>query len=110
MPLQWALAYHKSVSDGMHVFVGTLFPYAPSTVKNFETRCDGLSPALFLFTITGNCTFALSICMASTKRRYLLANAPWLAGSVIIMLCHLRKFTDITLCWVLYREPLDYIS
>jgi len=55
----------------------------PQILKNFETRCDGLSPALFLFTITGNCTFALSICFASMKRRYLLANAPWLAGSLL---------------------------
>ncbi|KAF9783466.1 PQ loop repeat-domain-containing protein [Thelephora terrestris] len=55
----------------------------PQILKNLETRCEGLSPALFLFTITGNCTFALSICFASTKRKYLLANAPWLAGSLL---------------------------
>ena len=50
-------------------------------VKNFETRCKGLSPALFLFAVTGNSTFALSICFASTKWKYLVANAPWLSGS-----------------------------
>ena len=51
-------------------------------MKNVETKCEGLSPALFLFTISGNSTYALSICFASMKMKYLLANAPWLAGSV----------------------------
>jgi len=55
----------------------------PQIMKNVETRCEGLSPALFLFAISGNSTFALSICFASMKKQYLLANAPWLAGSVL---------------------------
>jgi len=55
----------------------------PQILKNVETKCEGLSPALFLFAITGNGTYALSICFASMKTKYLLANAPWLAGSVL---------------------------
>ena len=72
------------------VFVGTLFPCTSFTVKNVETKCEGLSPALFLFAISGNGTYALSICFASMKAKYLLANAPWLAGSAIVM--SFRKF------------------
>ncbi|KAF9644909.1 PQ-loop-domain-containing protein [Thelephora ganbajun] len=55
----------------------------PQILKNIETKCKGLSPALFLFAMSGNGTYALSICSASTKTKYLLANAPWLAGSVL---------------------------
>lgn len=84
MPYQWALAYHRSVSD-FAAFIGTLFPCTPFTVKNFETECEGLSPALFLFAMSGNGTYALSIFFASTKRKYLLANAPWLTGSATVV-------------------------
>jgi len=55
----------------------------PQILKNVETRCEGLSPALFLFAISGNSTYGLSICFASMKTEYLLANAPWLAGSLL---------------------------
>jgi len=66
-------------------FSATLFVGAriPQILKNVETKCEGLSPALFLFAISGNTTFTLSICVVSTKMKYLLANAPWLAGSVL---------------------------
>lgn len=49
--------------------------------KNTETKCEGLSPALFMFTIGGNIFFVLSVCIASMEWRYLLINASWLAGS-----------------------------
>ena len=49
-------------------------------MKNFKTRCEGLSPALFYFAIFGNITYALSICAKSIDIEYLLANAAWLAG------------------------------
>jgi len=55
----------------------------PQILKNFKTKCEGLSPALFVFSISGNTTYALSICFASTEPRYLWANASWLAGSVL---------------------------
>jgi len=55
----------------------------PQILKNVETKCEGLSPALFLFAMSGNTTYALSICFASMKMKYLLANAPWLAGSIL---------------------------
>lgn len=50
------------------------------SVKNFTTRCEGLSPALFVFAITGNLTYAWSICAASMERDYLITNGSWLAG------------------------------
>jgi hypothetical protein len=51
-------------------------------VKNLKTRCEGLSPALFLFAILGNTTYALSICAESVERDYLIMNASWLAGEL----------------------------
>ncbi|CAE6533103.1 unnamed protein product [Rhizoctonia solani] len=53
----------------------------PQILKNRETKCEGLSLALFMFTITGNLTYVLSICVASLSSQHLLANASWLAGS-----------------------------
>ncbi len=52
----------------------------PVIVKNFQTRCAGLSPALFFFSIFGNVTYALSICAKSMDKDYLVTNASWLAG------------------------------
>jgi len=76
--LEWRSQILGWVSAAM--FLGAR---VPQIVKNIETRCEGLSPALFLFAITGNCTYSLSICFASMKRKYLLANAPWLAGCIL---------------------------
>lgn len=53
----------------------------PQISKNFETRCEGLSPALFLFAILGNLAYVLSICTKSMAMDYLITNASWLAGS-----------------------------
>jgi solute carrier family 66 (lysosomal lysine-arginine transporter), member 1 len=51
-------------------------------VKNFETKCHGLSPGLFIFGIMGNSTYALSICVSSMEMDHLIANASWLAGKM----------------------------
>jgi len=53
----------------------------PQILKNFKTKCEGLSMALFLFAIAGNVTYVLSICADSMDRQHLIANASWLAGS-----------------------------
>ncbi|KAJ6477360.1 PQ loop repeat-domain-containing protein [Mycena vitilis] len=55
----------------------------PQIAKNFHTRCEGLSPALFFFAIVGNLTYSLSIIAKSTDRDYLITNASWLAGSAL---------------------------
>ncbi|KAH7919065.1 PQ-loop-domain-containing protein [Leucogyrophana mollusca] len=55
----------------------------PQILKNTKTRCEGLAPGLFLFAIMGNTTYALSICVASMERNYLIRNASWLAGSAL---------------------------
>jgi len=52
----------------------------PNQAKNFSTRCEGLSPALFFFAIFGNSTYALSICAKSMDKDYLVTNGGWLAG------------------------------
>ncbi|KAG8744918.1 hypothetical protein FRC12_014711, partial [Ceratobasidium sp. 428] len=57
----------------------------PQILKNRETKCEGLSLALFMFTLTGNFTYVLSICVASMSNQHLLANASWLAGSGLTM-------------------------
>ncbi|KAJ7069758.1 PQ loop repeat-domain-containing protein [Mycena amicta] len=62
----------------------------PQILKNFQTRCEGLAPALFLFAIAGNVTYSLSILAKSTEREYLVTNASWLAGSALTV------FFDIT--------------
>ncbi|KIY45211.1 hypothetical protein FISHEDRAFT_49815, partial [Fistulina hepatica ATCC 64428] len=53
----------------------------PQILKNFKTRCQGLAPAMFFFSICGNVTYVLSICSASMAKDYLIKNAAWLAGS-----------------------------
>ncbi|QRV77695.1 PQ-loop repeat-containing protein 1 [Ceratobasidium sp. AG-Ba] len=57
----------------------------PQILKNRETKCEGLSLALFMFTLTGNLTYVLSICVASMSKQHLVANASWLAGSGLTM-------------------------
>jgi hypothetical protein len=51
-------------------------------VKNFKSRCAGLSPALFFFALFGNTTYALSICAKSMDKDYLIKNGGWLAGRI----------------------------
>ncbi|KAL4080814.1 PQ-loop-domain-containing protein, partial [Scleroderma citrinum] len=55
----------------------------PQIFKKFKTRCEGLAPGLFFFAILGNSTYALSICVTSLDRDYLIRNASWLAGTRI---------------------------
>ncbi|KAF7298993.1 hypothetical protein MIND_00847500 [Mycena indigotica] len=62
----------------------------PQILKNFQTRCEGLAPALFLFAIAGNLTYSMSIIAKSTEREYLITNASWLAGSALTV------FFDLT--------------
>ncbi|KAL0961426.1 hypothetical protein HGRIS_006372 [Hohenbuehelia grisea] len=74
----------------------------PQIFKNFKTRCAGLSPALFLFAIMGNATYALSICAKSMDRRYLILNASWLAGSALTI------FLDVfVLCQFMYYRTVE---
>lgn len=69
----------------------------PQIFKNPKTRCEGLSPALFFFSMFGNVTYSLSICSESMDREYLLTNASWLAGSALTV------FLDaIVLCQIFY--------
>ncbi|KAH6911387.1 PQ loop repeat-domain-containing protein [Coprinopsis sp. MPI-PUGE-AT-0042] len=60
------------------LFLGARIPQI--CIKKYQTRCEGLSPALFFFSILGNTTYALSICAKSMDKAYLLTNAGWLAG------------------------------
>lgn len=55
----------------------------PQIQKNRKTQCEGLSPALFLFAIVGNVTYAASIVTASQDWDYLVKNGGWLAGSAL---------------------------
>ncbi|TCD65269.1 hypothetical protein EIP91_002934 [Steccherinum ochraceum] len=52
----------------------------PQILRNLETKCEGLSPALFMFSIAGNTTYSLSILAASMDYHHLFANASWLAA------------------------------
>ncbi|KAI1793249.1 PQ-loop-domain-containing protein [Ganoderma leucocontextum] len=55
----------------------------PQIVKNLSTRCEGLSPFLFVYSISGNTTYFLSILAVSLKMKHLAVNAPWIAGSAL---------------------------
>lgn len=57
-------------------------------MKNFKTKCEGLSLALFLFAIAGNVTYVLSICTDSMDKRHLIANASWIAGKFFPTFVH----------------------
>jgi len=55
----------------------------PQIIKNYKTKCEGLAPALFFFCILGNATYAVSIIVTIRAWRDFVANASWLAGSVL---------------------------
>ncbi|KAG8844228.1 hypothetical protein FRB96_003232 [Tulasnella sp. 330] len=57
----------------------------PQIFKNAKTKCTGLSLGMFIFALGGNLTYVLSIVVASTSKRHLVANASWLAGSGLTM-------------------------
>lgn len=54
----------------------------PQIFKNRQTKCEGLSLALFLFAVAGNLTYVASILIKSTDREYLIESASWLVGSL----------------------------
>lgn len=56
----------------------------PQLFKNRETKCVGLSVALFIFAALGNVTQVVSIIAYSpVDHTYLLANSSWIAGSAV---------------------------
>ncbi|CAO1617831.1 unnamed protein product [Parajaminaea phylloscopi] len=54
----------------------------PQIFKNRQTKCEGLSLALFLFAVAGNVTYVASILIKSTGRDYLVESSSWLVGSL----------------------------
>lgn len=99
--MQWDRVYRKFVSrhcaESCTAFLTTLL-----LVKNFKTKCEGLSPALFLFAIAGNVTYALSICAASMEREYLVRNGSWLAGKYMVSIYSRKPNANIHLCGSLW--------
>lgn len=75
------IAEWKSQVLGWTSAVMFLGARVPQIMKNLSTRCEGLSPALFIFSIAGNTTYVLSILAASLDLHHLAVNAAWLAGS-----------------------------
>lgn len=53
----------------------------PQIVKNRETKCEGLSLALFVFAVVGNLTYVASILIKDMSRDYVIENLSWLIGS-----------------------------
>ena len=49
-------------------------------VKNFQTKCQGLSLSLYLFMIFGDSTHVLSTISQSLQKDDMLENVGWLAG------------------------------
>ncbi|GAW05703.1 PQ-loop-domain-containing protein [Lentinula edodes] len=87
----------------------------PQIIKNFGTRCEGLAPALFFFSILGNATYSLSICVKSMEKEYLVTNASWLAGSALtifldlVVLSQFSYFRYIALKRVVWILPAENI-
>ncbi|KAI8986226.1 PQ-loop-domain-containing protein [Trametes punicea] len=73
----------------------------PQIVKNLSTRCEGLSPFLFVYSITGNTTYAISILAASLNIKHIAANAPWIAGSALTV------FLDLFVLYQFFRFRLE---
>ncbi|KAI0670993.1 PQ-loop-domain-containing protein [Trametes maxima] len=73
----------------------------PQIVKNLSTRCEGLSPFLFVYSISGNTTYFLSILAASLDIKHLAANAPWIAGSALTV------FLDLFVLYQFFHYRLE---
>jgi hypothetical protein len=54
----------------------------PQIFKNRQTKCEGLSLALFVFSVAGNLTYCASILTKSTRKEYVVENMSWLVGSL----------------------------
>ncbi|KAI2639370.1 PQ-loop-domain-containing protein [Xylaria nigripes] len=55
----------------------------PQIIKNYrEKSCDGLALLFFLFSLTGNLTYGLSVFAYSQNSDYLIKATPWLIGSL----------------------------
>ena len=78
---QLARGYHKFVSLRCLAQIADETRLTCDLVKNLRTKCEGLSPALFLFSIAGNTTYVLSILAASIDLEHLVTNAGWIAGA-----------------------------
>lgn len=78
----------------------------PQIFKNRQTKCEGLSLALFLFAVAGNVTYVASIVIKSTDQEYLTESASWLVGSlgtIVLDFIVLGQF-------VAYREERQAIA
>lgn len=75
----------------------------PQIFKNRQTKCEGLSLALFVFSVAGNLTYCASILIKSTQREYVIENMSWLVGSLGTV------FLDFIVLgqFVHYREERD---
>lgn len=55
----------------------------PQIIKNYrKKKTDGLALLFFIFSVFGNLTYATSILIYSQDLEYVLANIPWLLGSL----------------------------
>ncbi|KAI1188151.1 PQ loop repeat-domain-containing protein [Nemania serpens] len=55
----------------------------PQIVKNYQNKsCEGLALLFFLFSLTGNLTYGLSVFSYSQDSDYLIKATPWLIGSL----------------------------
>ena len=78
-PLRPSASFHKLVRFFESSLAKTthtrLYP-----VKNFQTKCQGLSLSLYLFMIFGDSTHVLSTISQSLQKDDMLENVGWLAG------------------------------
>lgn len=74
--LEWRSQMLGYASAGLY-----LGSRVPQIAHNYKTRCEGLSLAMFFFSISGNVTYVASIFFKSLDKKYLIANVSWLIGS-----------------------------
>ncbi|KAL5337033.1 PQ loop repeat-domain-containing protein [Aspergillus crustosus] len=55
----------------------------PQIYKNYSDKsCEGLSLLFFILSLVGNLTYGAGILFHSTEKNYIIANLPWLIGSL----------------------------
>jgi uncharacterized protein with PQ loop repeat len=78
----------------------------PQIIKNRQTKCEGLSLALFVFAVVGNLTYVASILIKSHARDYVVENLSWLVGSLGTV------FLDFVVLgqFITYREERERLA
>ncbi|KAI1152121.1 PQ loop repeat-domain-containing protein [Nemania diffusa] len=80
----------------------------PQIIKNYQQKsCDGLALLFFLFSLTGNMMYGLSVFSYSQDSAYLIKATPWLVGSLGTMIEDGIIFYQFSIYSHTYPRELD---